>query len=70
MCFQETYIHIISHPDHPVNLQELGLSFTTAVELPTGCSEVELIPGGAHVDVTKETETIIDQGNEKKINKV
>lgn len=36
-------------------LQELGLSFTTAVELPTGCSEVELIPGGAQVDVTKES---------------
>ena len=35
-------------------IQELGLSFTTAVELPTGCSEVELIPGGAQVDVTKE----------------
>lgn len=38
---------------HP-NVEELGLSFTTAVELPTGCSEVELIPGGAHVDVTKD----------------
>lgn len=68
--WQTSLVHIISHPDHPVNLQELGLSFTTAVELPTGCSEVELIPGGAHVDVTKETEPIFDQGYEKKINKV
>ena len=39
------------------------------MELPTGCSEVELIPGGAHVDVTKETEPIFDQGYEKKSTK-
>ena len=32
--------------------EELGLNFTVAMP---ECNEVELMPGGAHVDVTQET---------------
>lgn len=38
---------------HP-SVEELGLSFTTAVALPSGITEVELLPGGAKMEVTKE----------------
>ena len=33
--------------------KELFLSFTTAVALPSGITEVELVPGGAEKKVTK-----------------